>query len=138
MQVEIPAVEVPGEANPLTEGIMYHVLRAASSADPTQIQSGTKQLQVWQTAKGFYPLLQVREPRRRIEALTNKGQRVFVDRNLPLEVRYLAIIQLKNGIDKYWRKTASKYAHLPAFTILGPMLTGAAVLWIKRTRMLFA
>lgn len=26
---------------------------------------------------------------------------------MPLEVRYLAIIQLKNGIDKYWRKTAS-------------------------------
>jgi hypothetical protein len=27
-----------------------------------------------------------------------------------LEVRYLAVIQLKNGIDKYWRKTATKYA----------------------------
>ena len=28
-------------------------------------------------------------------------------RKSPLEVRYLAIIQLKNGIDKYWRKTAT-------------------------------
>lgn len=35
-------------------------------------------------------------------------QDVFVDYSLPLEVRYLAIIQLKNGIDKYWRKTAPK------------------------------
>lgn len=26
---------------------------------------------------------------------------------MPSEVRYLAIIQLKNGIDKYWRKTAT-------------------------------
>jgi hypothetical protein len=26
---------------------------------------------------------------------------------LPSEIRYLAIIQLKNGIDKYWRKTAT-------------------------------
>jgi hypothetical protein len=34
---------------------------------------------------------------------------VFLDQSLPLEVRYLAIIQLKNGIDKYWRKTATKY-----------------------------
>lgn len=34
-------------------------------------------------------------------------------------MRYLAIIQLKNGIDKYWRKTATKYA-----TIL--MLAGKA------------
>ena len=30
-----------------------------------------------------------------------------MDRSLPEEVRYLAILQLKNGIDKYWRKTAS-------------------------------
>jgi hypothetical protein len=36
-------------------------------------------------------------------------QNVFVDRSLPLEIRYLAIIQLKNGIDKYWRKHALKY-----------------------------
>jgi hypothetical protein len=87
-------VEVPGEANPLTEGILFHVLRSASSTDQTQVQSGTKQLQHWEKTQGFYPLL----------------QSVFLDRSLPLEVRYLAIIQLKNGIDKYWRKTATKYA----------------------------
>lgn len=28
---------------------------------------------------------------------------------MPVEVRSLSIIQLKNGIDKYWRKTATKY-----------------------------
>jgi hypothetical protein len=85
------AIEVPGEANPLTEGILYHVLRSASSADPQQIQTGTKQLQQWEKASEFYPLL----------------QSVFIDKSLPLEVRYLSIIQLKNGIDKYWRKTAT-------------------------------
>ena len=42
---------------------------------------------------------------------TDTVQSVFLDHSLPLEVRYLAIIQLKNGIDKYWRKTATKYAH---------------------------
>jgi hypothetical protein len=31
-----------------------------------------------------------------------------LDKSLPIEVRYLAIIQLKNGIDKYWRKTATR------------------------------
>jgi hypothetical protein len=30
-----------------------------------------------------------------------------MDKSLPTEIRYLAIIQLKNGIDKYWRKTAT-------------------------------
>jgi hypothetical protein len=53
------SVEVPGEANPLTEGILFNVLRSASSADQTQVQTGTKQLQQWEKAQGFYPLLQV-------------------------------------------------------------------------------
>lgn len=91
MDIAFSAIEVPGEANPLTEGILFHVLRSAASADPTQIQSGTKQLQTWEKAPRFYPLL----------------QRVFLDKALPYEVRYLAIIQLKNGIDKYWRKSAT-------------------------------
>jgi hypothetical protein len=56
--MEFSAIEVPGEANPLTEGILFHVLRSASSSDPTQIQTGTKQLQEWEKARGFYPLLQ--------------------------------------------------------------------------------
>jgi len=45
-----------------------------------------------------------------LHTFANTQQSVFLDRSLPLEVRYLAVIQLKNGIDKYWRKTATKYA----------------------------
>lgn len=33
-------------------------------------------------------------------------QAAYLDKSLPTEIRYLAIIQLKNGIDKYWRKSA--------------------------------
>lgn len=91
MSIAFGAIEVPGESNPLTQANLFHVLRAASSADPTQVQTGTKQLQAWERAQGFYPLLQA----------------VFVDTSLPYPVRYLAVIQLKNGIDKYWRKTAT-------------------------------
>jgi hypothetical protein len=86
------AIEVPGEANPLTEATLVHVLRAASSSDPHQVQTGTKQLQQWEASAGFYRHL----------------QSAFLDQTLPLELRYLAVIQLKNGIDKYWRKTARK------------------------------
>lgn len=62
MNVEFSAIEVPAEANPLTEGILFHVLRSASSTDPNQIQTGTKQLQEWEKARGYYPLLQVNFP----------------------------------------------------------------------------
>lgn len=33
-------------------------------------------------------------------------QGAYLDQSLPNEIRYLAVIQLKNGIDKYWRKSA--------------------------------
>jgi hypothetical protein len=33
-------------------------------------------------------------------------QTAYLDKSLPTEIRYLAIIQIKNGIDKYWRKHA--------------------------------
>ncbi|PSK60542.1 hypothetical protein B9Z65_692 [Elsinoe australis] len=85
------SIEAPGEANPLTETTLLHVLQSASSSNQHQIQTGTKQLQQWEKSPGFYKHL----------------QSVYIERSLPTEVRYLAIIQLKNGIDKYWRKTAT-------------------------------
>lgn len=33
----------------------------------------------------------------------NHQQSVFLDQSIPTEIRFLAIIQLKNGIDKHWR-----------------------------------
>jgi len=58
MEVE-GVIEVPGEANPLTEGILFNVLRSAASSDQTQVQTGTKQLEEWSRHPGFYSMLQV-------------------------------------------------------------------------------
>ncbi|KAI9847676.1 MAG: hypothetical protein M1837_001924 [Sclerophora amabilis] len=82
--------ELPGEANPLTSQNLYNALRSAASPYQQQIQTGAQQLQTWEKEKGLYSSL----------------QDVFLDQSLPLEIRYLSIIHLKNGIDKYWRKTA--------------------------------
>lgn len=84
------AIEVPGEVNPLSIETLYRTLTAAASSHPHQIKSGTLQLQHWEKQPGYYSCLQT----------------IFTDFSLPLEVRHLCIIQLKNGIDKYWRKTA--------------------------------
>lgn len=46
-------------------------------------------------------------PRREVFRLT-WGQSAFLDKSLPTEIRYLAVIQLKNGMDKYWRKNVAK------------------------------
>lgn len=85
------AIEVPGEANPLTDQTLFHVLQSASSNDQQQLKTGAQQLQNWQNSPGFYSSL----------------QSLVLNKSLPFEVRYLSIIQLKNGIDKYWRKTAA-------------------------------
>ncbi|KAL8949896.1 MAG: hypothetical protein Q9222_004034 [Ikaeria aurantiellina] len=85
------AIEVPGASNPLVKETLYHTLSAAASSDPQRIKSGTQQLQNWETQNGYYSSL----------------QSIFIDTSIPLEIRYLCIIQLKNGIDKYWRRTAN-------------------------------
>ena len=85
------AIEVPGETNPLTDQTLFHVLQSASSSEPQLIKSGAQQLQNWEKTPGFYSSL----------------HSLFLNKSLPFEVRYLSVIQLKNGIDKYWRKTAT-------------------------------
>lgn len=84
------AIEAPAEANPLSKETLYRILVSASSNNPHQVQTGTKQLQNWEKTPGFFSEL----------------QSLYIDLSLPPEVRYLAIIQLKNAVDKYWRKTA--------------------------------
>ncbi|EPS27855.1 hypothetical protein PDE_02799 [Penicillium oxalicum 114-2] len=85
------AIELPGEAAPLTHRNVVDVLILAASSTQQQVQAGTKQLEHWEHQPLYHAML----------------QDVFLDRSLPTEVRYLAIIRLKHGIDRYWRKTAT-------------------------------
>lgn len=85
------SIEVSAEANPLNTQMLYHVLQSASSNDQQQVKTGAQQLQNWERSPGYYSSLQT----------------LYIDYSLPVELRYLAVIQLKNGIDKYWRKTAT-------------------------------
>lgn len=52
------AIEVPGEAAPLTPQQVYLALQSASSSQQASIQSGTKQLQTWESRRGYHQLLQ--------------------------------------------------------------------------------
>ncbi|KAJ5084640.1 hypothetical protein NUU61_009219 [Penicillium alfredii] len=84
-------IEVPGETNPLSPPNVLNALVLAASSTQQQVQTGTQQLQNWEKQALYHSFL----------------QDVFLDHSVPAEVRYLAIIQLKNGIDKHWRKTAT-------------------------------
>ncbi|OBT43293.1 hypothetical protein VE00_06872 [Pseudogymnoascus sp. WSF 3629] len=86
------AIELPGEAAPLTPQEVLMALKSASSHQQNLIRSGTQQMQAWEGRPGYYSLL----------------QSAFLDTSLPTDIRYLAVIQLKNGMDKYWRKGVAK------------------------------
>jgi len=43
----------------------------------------------------------------RFSEYTDTLQDAFIQTSLPVELRFLSLIQLKNGIDRYWRKSAT-------------------------------
>ncbi|PTD12380.1 Importin-11 [Fusarium culmorum] len=81
------SIEVAGDANPLSLQSLYQTLQSATSTDYAQRQTAGQQLTSWELQQGYYSSLQA----------------VYLDKSLAYEVRFLAIIQLKNGIDRYWR-----------------------------------
>ena len=83
-------IELSPEANPLTPHNLTQTLLSASSTQQSLIRTGTQQLSNWESEPGYYSALQA----------------ILLDINNRFDVRYLAVIQLKNGIDKYWRKSA--------------------------------
>ncbi|KAI1152697.1 putative importin 11 [Nemania diffusa] len=93
------SIEVEGAASPLNHIELARTLQSAtSSQDHHGRQAADQQLSSWQSHKDFYATL----------------QSVFLDRTLPREIRFLAIIQLKNGIDNCWRAHTIKNAIQPA------------------------
>ncbi|KAH7001467.1 armadillo-type protein [Ilyonectria destructans] len=81
------AIEVPGDANPLTLQTLCQALQSATSSDYAQRQTAGQQLTSWELQSGYYSSLQA----------------IYLDKSLPVDIRFLAVIQLKNGIDRYWR-----------------------------------
>ena len=83
-------IEAQAETVPLTADTVYSTLvRASAAATGLQgIKVATEQLSNWESKPGYYSAL----------------QDIYVNFSLDEKIRYQAIIQLKNGIDKHWRK----------------------------------
>lgn len=85
------AIEASGEANPMTEALVFKTLEQASGSSPQLVGVASLQLANWETQSGYYSAL----------------QDVYANLNYYQNIRFQAIIQLKNGLDKYWRKTSA-------------------------------
>ncbi|KAF9586226.1 hypothetical protein BGW38_008319 [Lunasporangiospora selenospora] len=72
--------------------VLLSVLAEAASQDPERMKNAVTQLQQWEFTPQFNATL----------------QDIFYDRTIDTNIRWQAIIYLKNGIDKYWRKSAKQ------------------------------
>jgi len=77
---------------PLNPTTLLEVLQAATSQNQAHIQLGSAQLKAWETTSGYWSLL----------------QDAFLDTKCLKDVRWLAIITIKNGVQRFWGKHAKK------------------------------
>ena len=73
-------------------GTVLDALTRASSQNTAVLKPAEQQLKSWETQPGFYTVLQT----------------IFSNHALDDNVRWLAVVYFKNGIDRYWRKSAPK------------------------------
>ena len=92
---------------------LRQLLLAASSQDPRGLAGAEQQLKILEIQPGFHAALLVNSPFL-VESgdfssnVTPPFQSAASDRELNSGARLQAILYLKNGIDKYWRKMAPK------------------------------
>ncbi|XP_078074450.1 importin-11 isoform X1 [Mustelus asterias] len=70
--------------------VVLQTLTQAASQDTAVLKPAEEQLKQWETQPGFY------------SALLN----IFTNHALDINVRWLAVLYFKNGIDRYWRRIA--------------------------------
>ncbi|XP_007424255.1 importin-11 isoform X1 [Python bivittatus] len=70
--------------------IVLQVLTQATSQDTSVLKPAEEQLKQWETQPGFYSVL----------------LNIFTNHSLDINVRWLAVLYFKNGIDRYWRRMA--------------------------------
>lgn len=74
------------------ENLLLDTLQSATSQDPSLVKQAEQNLSAWEKEPNFY------------KTICN----FYYNAQLDDSVRYMAILTLKNGIDKHWRKHQHK------------------------------
>lgn len=72
------------------EPVVLQTLSDACSQNASVLKPAEQQLKDWETQPGFYSTL----------------SSIFCNYEIDANVRWLAVLYCKNGVDRYWRKTA--------------------------------
>ncbi|XP_062597784.1 importin-11-like [Saccostrea cucullata] len=70
--------------------LVLETLTNACCQNADVLKPAERQLQQWETQPGFYTIL----------------SEIFSNHNIGTNVRWLAVLYCKNGVERYWRKTA--------------------------------
>ncbi|XP_039291303.1 importin-11-like isoform X1 [Nilaparvata lugens] len=70
---------------------VFETLRLASCQDPAVLKPAEEKLKEWEILPGYYSIL----------------MKIILKHDIDLNVRWLAILCLKNGVDRYWRRNIS-------------------------------
>ncbi|XP_048738332.2 importin-11-like [Ostrea edulis] len=70
--------------------VVLKTLTNACSQNADVLKPAERQLQQWETQTGFYTVL----------------SEIFCDHGIDVNVRWLAVLYCKNGVERYWRKMA--------------------------------
>lgn len=71
------------------DNLLLALIAASNSNRGVEQKSAEQQIKEWESHKGYHYYM----------------QQVYNNRSLSLQIRWLAVICLKNGVDKYWRST---------------------------------
>ncbi|KAG8187533.1 hypothetical protein JTE90_008420 [Oedothorax gibbosus] len=70
--------------------VLKYALTKASSQNAELLKIAERQLKSWESERGFYSIL----------------LNIACDTNVDVNIRWLSVLCIKNGVDRYWRKTA--------------------------------
>ncbi|XP_077988870.1 importin-11-like [Glandiceps talaboti] len=70
--------------------VVLQTLSRAASQDAATLKPAEQQLKQWETQPGFYSILLA----------------IYTNHSVDINIRWLAVLYFKNGVDRYWRKTA--------------------------------
>lgn len=73
--------------------LVFQALQCACSQNADLLKPAEQKLAEWEVEPGFYSIL----------------ISICTDQTIDVNVRWMAAVCFKNGIDRYWRKNAQKY-----------------------------
>jgi hypothetical protein len=131
-----PAIELPGEASPLTHRHVVDALVLAASSTQQQVQTGTKQLENWERQALYHVMLQVCfdfKPTRNTFKLTHEmlgclsrpfpPHRSSISRYYSIEARYRPILAQDSHQVCFEPETAAQIVLGYALTLLNSAIS---------------